>query len=142
MYKILFIDDDVHLVASYKRLLDSPKYTIITATSAEQGIDILGMRTIDVIVCDYKMSGMNGVELAEYVTKNYPIIPIILLTAYADLDMAIASINRAVIYKFVQKPCYGPVLCALVEDALESRCAVTQDDVLFAEYDRDDDRVL
>jgi response regulator RpfG family c-di-GMP phosphodiesterase len=70
------------------------------------------------IVSDYQMPGMNGIELLDQVRKDAPDITRILLTGAADLTMAMDAINRGNIFRFLLKPCSSEVFLTALKDGL------------------------
>lgn len=102
--KILFVDDEEGVLNALKRIFVDTDYTVMTATSGESAIKILEENDVQVIVSDYRMPGMNGIELLKIVRKQWNDIVRIILSGYADIGAVIAAINEGHIYKFISKP--------------------------------------
>ena len=101
---ILYIDDDpsnlVTFKANFRKFFD-----IYTATSAEEGMNILDEVEIPVVIADQKMPGTTGIQFFQHLSDNTSHKPIkIILTGYADLSSAIDAINKGQVYKYIQKP--------------------------------------
>ncbi len=120
-YKILLIDDEQSIVNSLNRVLRDAEYGIVTANNAEEAMPIVEREKVDMIICDYKLGGMNGIDFLHKVSEKYPRIINILLTGKADLDMAIDAINRTAIHKFIVKPWDNQELRKLVKSELTER---------------------
>ena len=81
---ILLIDDNKLGMAARKAVLEELGYQIATATSGQEGLKHLAERRFHLVVTDYKMPRMNGVQLIEQIRKTHPETSIILLTGFAD----------------------------------------------------------
>jgi CheY-like chemotaxis protein len=83
---ILLVDDDSLIASSTRLLLESIGHRVVDATSAESAIEVLEKETeIDLVMTDYAMPGMTGLELATYVRRFRPELPVLLVTGFADL---------------------------------------------------------
>ncbi len=101
---ILFVDDEVNVLNSLKRLFIDSNIKIMTAMNASEAMDILKNNSISVIVSDNRMPGMTGIELLQNAKEVSPDSVRILITAYADMKSAIDAINEGEVYKFITKP--------------------------------------
>ncbi len=120
-YKILLVDDEENILNSLIRTLHNEKYDILVKKTAEEAITVISQQKIDLIICDYKLSGMNGIDFLEMVSKKNPEIITILLTGKADMQMAMDAINRSSLYMFIMKPWENDMLISSVSRALEQR---------------------
>jgi len=93
---ILLVDDDSLIASSTRLLLESIGHRVVDATSAENAIEVLETETeIDLVMTDYAMPGMTGLELATYVRRFRPELPVLLVTGFADLPTgALPNIAR------------------------------------------------
>ena len=82
---VLCIDDDEDVLECEKSFLESVGYTVLTATSGGQGLRLASMHSIDVVIVDYLMPGMNGHEVAKEIKRLKPESPIIMLSAAVDV---------------------------------------------------------
>ncbi|MBV9904856.1 MAG: response regulator [Alphaproteobacteria bacterium] len=83
---ILMVDDDLLIGMATSDMLQDLGHTVIEASSGKMALDILMEGTkVDLMITDHAMPGMTGVELANRVRENYPELPILLATGYADL---------------------------------------------------------
>jgi diguanylate cyclase (GGDEF)-like protein len=101
---VLLVDDDTTMLTFHQKLLASEGYRILTASSAQDGFDILARQHVDVIVTDYMMPEMNGIEFLKRVRQLYPSIVRLMLSGASDMHSLIATINEGAIYKFLEKP--------------------------------------
>lgn len=104
-FSILFVDDEEKTLKYFNRAF-SAEMDIITASSAEEAMDILSERAdnIGVLITDQRMPNQNGVDLLKHVKRRYPGITRILTTAYTELDDAIAAVNSGEIFRYITKP--------------------------------------
>jgi len=117
--KILFVDDDTSILSAHKRLLYS-QYEVITAESGKQGIIALKENgPIAVIVSDYRMPEMNGVQFLSSARQISPDTVRILLTGQADMQATIDAVNDGNIFRFLTKPCENPNLIKALDSAIE-----------------------
>ena len=82
---ILCIDDEPTGLEIRKMLLESRGYSVLTALSGPQGLDLLASNPVDAIIVDYAMPGMNGGQVAAEIRRRNPGAKIMLLSAYVDL---------------------------------------------------------
>ncbi len=83
---LLFVDDDFLISLSTTALLEDLGHTVVTASSGGEALDVLRTsKPIDMMITDYAMPGMTGLQLAEQARSLRPGLPILLATGYADL---------------------------------------------------------
>jgi len=118
-YKILLVDDDENILHGYKRIFRG-KYEMLLAENAKQAAEILrNVPDIAVVISDYNMPGTKGIELLQIVKKIRPLAVRILLTGFANLEMAVKAVNEGHIFRFLTKPCPFNILSEAVEQAVE-----------------------
>jgi PAS domain S-box-containing protein len=117
---VLVIDEQEDVREVIAAHLDALGYQVIQAASGQAALDLLnGHRTgIDVLIADYAMPGMSGIELAEAVRATHPDLPVIIATGYADTTSFDSRIENAALLK---KPYRMNELGAAVEYALRRR---------------------
>lgn len=103
--KILFVDDEQHVLDSISRQLRR-RFTISTATSGQDALDLLKNKgPFSIIVSDMRMPGMDGVQLLSQVKDSHPDVIRLMLTGNADQETATEAVNKGQIFKFLTKPC-------------------------------------
>lgn len=119
--KILCVDDEKNVLKALRRLfIDEDQYEILIAESGEEGLNILNEEgDIRLVVSDYRMPGMNGVEFLSQVCAKWPHIIRIVLSGYADTAAVVEAINLGQIYKFIPKPWNDEELKTAIHTALQ-----------------------
>ncbi|ABL00325.1 response regulator [Pelobacter propionicus] len=118
--RILLVDDERNVLRSLERLFLDEEYEIFTAGSGGDGLEILEQHgPFRLVISDYRMSGMHGVEFLSEVCRRWPDTERMILSGYADLAAIVASINLGRIYKFIAKPWNDDDLLCTVREALE-----------------------
>lgn len=119
-HAILFVDDEPNVLKSFQRALRKEPYTLMTALGGEEGLKLLDAREVSIVISDYNMPLMNGLEFLKAVKAQHPHILTIMLTGQAELEIAVMAINEAGVYKFIQKPWDDADLKITIQRALES----------------------
>lgn len=102
-YKIMVIDDEKIVGDMAKLSLEQEGYAVETFLSAEPALKRLEQESFDVVVTDYKMKGIDGMEVLRSIRSKYPRTQVIMITAFANLDAAIEALRRDV-HDFFPKP--------------------------------------
>ena len=117
--RILFVDDDPNLLASFQRSYRK----ILDFDTALGGAEALGYITTKgpyaVVVSDMRMPGMDGVELLEQFRQQSPDTVRVMLTGNADQLTAVDAVNRGQIFRFINKPCAPEDLAPILNAALD-----------------------
>lgn len=104
---VLCVDDDHEIVTSVARFLRLDGYEVLTCTSPVQALSVLGARAVAVLVSDYEMPEMNGIELCLKARRLQPETVRVMLTGRGTLDTAVEGINVGEVFRFLAKP-YDP----------------------------------
>jgi CheY-like chemotaxis protein len=86
MKAVLFVDDHEVLARLSCEILESQGYRAVCAYNAQEALDKFKREKFDILVTDFRMDGMNGLELARRVHATNPEIPVIIVTGYGPLD--------------------------------------------------------
>lgn len=115
--KILIVDDEAAVLRSLERLISRAGYQVITANSGAQALALLADNPVQIILSDFRMPLMCGNELLKAVKKRSPQVVGLILSAYADFDAVVESLNSGIAYKFLQKPWTDHMLLAEIQKA-------------------------
>ncbi len=116
---VVCVDDDAAVGKALARWMKRVKLNPLTTTEPQQALAWILEHDVAVLVSDYHMPVMNGVELASHVRKLRPGTVRILLTGNATVDTAMAGINEGGVFRFVTKPVDGETLITTVHEAVE-----------------------
>lgn len=116
--KILFVDDEEHILSSLERLFADTGMELLRAGSAAEAMALFKRHEIAVVVSDNMMPGGRGVEFLCELKNIAPQTVKILMTAYADLPTALEAINRGEVHRFVLKPWDNDELLEIVGQAV------------------------
>jgi response regulator RpfG family c-di-GMP phosphodiesterase len=116
---VLFVDDEQSIRNAIERMyLERDDVRCLFAASGPEGLEILTREEVWVVVSDYLMPGMRGIEFLSKARGLRPDTIRIMMTAYADLSIAIDAINKSEAYRFVTKPWNNKELMDTVDEAL------------------------
>lgn len=101
--RILVVDDDVGQRSLLGSFLESQGFTIVTAESGEEAIEKLAGEDFHLLISDVRMPGMSGLELFKTVRETSATLPVLLVTAYADVRDAVAAVRDGVA-NYLEKP--------------------------------------
>ena len=118
MHRIMVIDDEKIVGDMAKMALEREGYDVETFLSAEPALARLKEQQFDVVVTDYKMKGIDGMEVLRMVKAQYPETTVIMITAFANLDTAIEAL-RGDVHDFFPKPVKIKELKASIQRALQ-----------------------
>ncbi len=116
---ILLVDDEEYVLNSLVRSLRNEPYEVATCQDPTKAIGLLEKGPFNVIVSDYRMPGMSGMDLLIEVRKRFPSVTRILLTGHADLDMAISGINEGKLFRFLEKPWDDHEVRSIIKKAVD-----------------------
>ena len=135
--RILCVDDERNVLRALERIFLDDDYEILTASSGEEGLEMLNAAgEVQLVISDFRMPGMNGVEFLKEVFKTHPETIRIVLSGYADTAAVVAAINEGKIYKFIPKPWNDDELKMTVAKALETFAIQRRNEQLAEELKR------
>ena len=124
-YRILIVDDDLDILANLSDILTELGYDIITAASGQEALERLSeadaedVQQLDLCLLDFKMPGMDGVELLEKIHERRPDVPAIMVTAYAGEDGDRRALEAGT-WKVMRKPVDVRLLIGMIGQAIVS----------------------
>lgn len=103
---VLVVDDDVVQLESLKRGLNNKGYQVLQASSGEEALGFVGNadeNKVDLVLTDYIMPGMNGIDLLKRIRDNHGSLPVIIMTAYGEKHVVVDAF-RNLCDSFIEKP--------------------------------------
>lgn len=119
-YTILVVDDEKVIRDGCSLILKSQGYGVATAANGQEALELLCTAPINVVLCDLKMPVMGALEVLEASSRDYPDIPIIIITGHGTVDDAVECMKKGA-YDFVTKPFRIDHLTLCVRRALEKQ---------------------
>jgi len=101
--KILIIDDEKSIRNTMKDILEYEKYEVLLAESGKEGLKMASANFFDLIFCDIKMEGMDGIEVLEKLQTTLPDIPVVMISGHGNIETAVDCIKKGA-YDFIEKP--------------------------------------
>ena len=115
--RLLLVDDDPSLLRLLTLRLEGEGYQVINADSAETALTLLAKQSVDVVLSDLRMPGLDGMSLCDEIAKRYKGVPVILMTAHGSIPEAVAATQRGV-FGFLTKPLNPAELRDVLQRAL------------------------
>lgn len=117
---VLLVDDDPNILDTVKDILEEHHYVVGTAMRGDQAIQLLDQKPYNIVVVDFQLPDLTGLELARKVRERDEHTCVILMTGHASLEMAVKAIQEAV-YDYLIKPVDPAQLQRTIERALEKQ---------------------
>jgi DNA-binding NtrC family response regulator len=119
---LVIVDDEEMVLASLRSFLAlETDYEVLTFSSPLRALESIRESQIDLVISDYLMPEMTGIEFLLEVKKLQPYATRILLTGYADKENAIRAINEVNLYQYIEKPWSNDDLKLIIQNGLERR---------------------
>ncbi len=118
--KILLVDDDDDFRWATGNILNAVGYHCIHAVNGQEALDFVEKEIPDLVLMDYRMPGQDGLTVAAEMKRRIPAVPIIMITAYGEIDSAVKAMKMG-IYDYVTKPMDNNDLLFTIKRALEKQ---------------------
>ncbi len=114
---VLLVDDETEFVETFSERLELRDLEISKAFNGEEALQVLETnRTIELVILDVKMPGMDGIETLAEIKKKYPLVEVIMLSGHADVESAIDGMKQGA-FDYLMKPCDIDQMIAKVTEA-------------------------
>lgn len=126
LHKILVIDDEEEVRKTIRLQLKGTGLEVVEAEDGKKGIEVLNAENVTLvsaILCDVRMPNINGVEAVAYFHREYPHIPVIVLTGYPDVKLAVEFMKNGAV-EYLVKPVEKEKLVEAVMNAIGERTLV------------------
>lgn len=118
---LLCVDDEPSILAALRRFCRNQGFIMLQAGSVEEAMTIIRTKPVSVVLSDFRMPQMNGLEFLREVHKNRPDLAGIILSGYADLPVVQQAIQQGDIYGYVAKPWCRDELATMIMAAARKR---------------------
>ena len=115
--RILIIDDDPHFLRVLQRILSGEKFVVTATSNSCDAVDLLRSGNFDLIICDLRMPDCDGLNLLQAIRSAGSEIPVIILTAYGEVDTYLEAMNAGAT-EYLNKPINTDELVQVVRNCL------------------------
>lgn len=129
MPKILVIDDEKPIRDALQNILTAEHYQVDIVENGKKGLDMLKENGYDVVLCDIKMPGMDGLEVMSKAAEISPEVPFILISGHGTIEIAVEAVKKGA-YDFISKPPDLNRLLITIRNAVEKNNLVVETKVL------------
>src|SRR5215211_3514321 len=129
MNKILVIDDDVDMCLLLKRFLTKNGYEVALAHNGKKALEDLENSEPNLVLCDFRLEDIDGKELLIKIKEKYPHTPVIIVTGYSDIKVAV-DVMKLGAYDYVTKPLFPDEIILTIKKALEKSSSMVNDSPL------------
>lgn len=118
---VLLVDDEAPFVETMTKRLQKRKLEVMSALSGQAALDTLSENpTLDVVILDVKMPGMDGLETLQKIKAGFPLTEVVMLTAHATVESAIEGMKLGA-FDYLMKPCGMERLIEIVKEATRKK---------------------
>jgi len=135
MSRILVADDEIAIREVLKEILEAEKYEVDTADDGTMAIKMIQENKYDLLLCDIKMPGPDGMEVLDFTSKNHPETAVIMISGHATIETAVEATKRGA-YDFIIKPPDLQRILISVRNALDRSTLITETRVLKRKVSR------
>jgi len=129
MSRILVIDDERSIRNTLKDILEYEKYTVDLAEDGQKGLEMIKAAEYDIILCDIKMPGLDGIEVLERLVRLIPDTPVVMISGHGNIDTAVESIKKGA-FDYIEKPLDLNRLLITIRNAMDKSNLVTETKIL------------
>jgi DNA-binding NtrC family response regulator len=129
MSRILVIDDERSIRNTLKDILEYEKYEVDLAEDGPKGLDKIKSGEFDVVLCDIKMPGMDGIEVLDKLTEMGTDLPVVMISGHGNIDTAVEAIKKGA-FDFIEKPLDLNRLLITIRNAMDKSNLVTETKIL------------
>jgi sigma-B regulation protein RsbU (phosphoserine phosphatase) len=115
---VLFVDDEADILSSLSRLLRKEPYRKLFAENASKALELLACNHVAIVISDFAMPGMNGLELMKIAKMRYPDIIPLLISGHNNIGQITESSDPGIIFRFITKPVDPETLKQVINEAI------------------------
>jgi two-component system nitrogen regulation response regulator NtrX len=129
MSKILVIDDERSIRNTLKDILEYEKYEVDLAEDGNKGLEKVKNAEYDIVLCDIKMPGLDGIEVLEKLVVLAPDTPVVMISGHGNIDTAVDSIKKGA-FDYIEKPLDLNRLLITIRNGMDKSNLVTETKIL------------
>ena len=123
--RILAVDDESSIRGTLRSILETEGYAVEVAQDGREALDLFKNQNFDVVLCDVKMQGMDGIEVLVALRELAPDLPVIMISGHGTIDTAVESLRKGA-YDYIQKPLDLNRLLVSLRNALDRNSLVAE----------------
>ena len=132
---ILCVDDELNVLSALRRTLERYGFAVFSASSGKEALSILERENIDVVLVDYMMPEMTGIELLKEIKVNNYDVECIMVTAYGDVSLVVDAM-KAGAYDYILKPWNNELLISIINRVLKYKTLLKEKEFLQAQLEK------
>src|SRR6058998_2939708 len=117
---ILIVEDEEKMRRLFDLVLRPEGYHLLQADSGEAGLKLLEEGNVDLVLSDLQMAKVSGLEVLEHVIRDYPDLPVVIITGYGTVKSAVEAMKKGA-FDYISKPVDNDELKIVIRRALEVR---------------------
>ncbi|MFA6402342.1 MAG: sigma-54 dependent transcriptional regulator [Salinivirgaceae bacterium] len=125
MAKILVVDDEKSIRNALKEILEYEKHEVVLTSNGMEGMELLTKQSFDVLLLDIKMPEMDGLEVLEKISPEYPDLQVVMISGHGTVDTAVKAVKMGA-YDFIEKPLDLNRLLLTIRNATEKSELITE----------------
>lgn len=102
-HKILVVDDEPNIRETISDILKDTGYDVVIAADGEEACQVVGREDFDAVVLDVMLPKKGGLEVLEYIHKEFPLLPVVVISGHGNIKMAVEAMRKGA-YDFIEKP--------------------------------------
>ena len=118
--EILLVEDNERVRRAIHTLLTKSGYSVAVVANGESAVDRLRHQYFDLVISDYKMAQMNGIDLLRQIKQSWPATEVIIITAFGTISKGVEAIKLGA-FDYITKPFKNPELLKIVARLIEKR---------------------
>ncbi|MGI6085370.1 MAG: LytTR family transcriptional regulator DNA-binding domain-containing protein [Acetivibrionales bacterium] len=130
--RVLIVDDEKYIVNALIRALIDEEFEIYSTTDSNKAIKLIDSINFDIILCDQKMDGQQGIDILDYCRRISPDTIRILITGYADINVMADAINKCHIHYYISKPWNNKELVNIINKNLSNKKMINRKEELVS----------
>ena len=135
MARVLIVDDESNMRRILSLILQEAAHEAVEASGVKAALAELASNQFDLVITDKKMPDGDGFEILEFCRENYPALPVVMLTAFATVELAVEAMQAGA-FDFISKPFVAEVVTAVVRRATERARLMRENEALKSEARR------
>lgn len=128
--RVLIVDDEKNITFVIQAMLERERFETLTYNQSSEALDAIASEEIDLVITDLYMPGPGGLEILEYCQRNFPQLPVVVITAFGTVEAAVAALKKGA-FDFITKPFDQAELLSVVKKAVATHQQRIKEPIIF-----------